>query len=86
MISEGFWIGETSSQTTNVLDPVAFPAFVEVDLFAPQGDWTLQLSLCQPVRSGIPEPLPGAAWGESLPNWSYLWANRLHVWDSKEGK
>jgi len=61
-------------------------AFVEVDLFAPEGEWTLQLSLCQPVRSGIPEPLTGAVWEENLPSWRYLWTNRLRAMDSKDGK
>ncbi|MFM8172722.1 MAG: hypothetical protein ACKN81_04195 [Pirellulaceae bacterium] len=53
-------------------------AFIEVELLAPQGEWTLQMSRCRPIRYGIPNHRQDDAWEENLPNWSYLWTNHLH--------
>jgi hypothetical protein len=60
-------------------------AFIEVQLFAPQGEWTLRLSRCQALRSGIPKNLQGGVWEENLPNWSYLWTIGVHERSSQGG-
>ncbi len=59
--------------------------FVEVDLLASQGEWTLQLARCQPVRAWTPLNLQGTAWEENLPGWSYLWSTRWRASGTSEG-
>jgi hypothetical protein len=65
---------------------VVCESFIEVDLLAPQGEWTLQLTLHETVRSWIPKNHQGTSWEENLPRWSYLWTTRMQSSASKAGE